>query len=862
MAKGFNGALLHTLGAKDHVLTVTGKEWRTENFLRVHFTSETLLDDSGEAPAAWMRAWFPDPDGGSKQFQRGYTFAETDPANGTLSVDFVIHSPAGPASYWALNCEPGDSIEGMRYGEEPFTLLDPAPAGYLLLGDLASYPAVTQLAAAIPEDVPVVVYLEKHHDADTRSPLPEGPNITAAWVDELPDGQALVQSIGGRDWTGWYAWVTAETTATRHARTVLQREYHLNRGTLHAQAYWVAGRAMGKSRALQEHAEQAKAQDKAQDAPAAAGAAASASASAAAPAAAPGAPAESAPAPETAGILAPAKTALIISGVIQGLLSILGIVPFILFAELARQFLAGTDQDSVLSTGITAVIIMAVSALGSSLLMLAMHAYDASYATALRRRLMDKFRNLPLGWFLSRQSADTRKLVSDDVGAMHYIITHAVPDLVAAIVTPLATLIYLFVIDWRLGLVLLLPIIAYIYVMMSIQGKERDRVVISQRNMSTVAGQAQSFTSNRDVAKVFGERAIVDLPGTMKSVAAFTDKLQRDTGPIKIIAVMINRPTTVLGLLAIGGFLLMLPGWVSANDLVPFLILGPAFGAQLVAISGGIGTLLVSLDSRSTLDLTMSTPELTGPLEDGSRPVPAGHVVFDHVRFGYTPDRDVLPDLSLTLQPGTVTAVVGPSGAGKSTVGALLARLWDPVAGSISIDGTDLRDMTQDELYSKVTILLQDVQLIHASIRDNIALTRPEATDEQIVTAAKAAHIHEVVMALPEGYDTVVDADRLSGGERQRLGIARALLADTPVVVLDEATAAADPDSEWAILQGLDELLRGRTVLMIAHRLHTIAGADQILVLDQGRVTESGTHADLIAATGSYADLWKISEVH
>ncbi|MGO1526884.1 MAG: ABC transporter ATP-binding protein/permease [Corynebacterium variabile] len=838
MAKGFNGALLHTLGAKDHVLTVTGKEWRTENLLRVHFASATLLDDSGEAPAAWMRAWFPDPDGGSKQFQRGYTFAETDPANGTLSVDFVIHSPAGPASFWALHCEPGDTIEGMRYGEEPFTPLDPAPAGYLLLGDLASYPAVTQLAAAIPEDVPVVVYLERHHDADSRSPLPEGPNITAAWVDELPDGQALVQAIGGRDWTGWYAWVTAESTATRHARTVLQREYHLNRGTLHAQAYWVAGRAMGKSRALQEHAEQHAQDTPQQDAPA---------------------EPESVDAP---GVLAPAKTALILSGVIQGLLSILGIVPFILFAELARQFLAGTDQDSVISTGIAAVVIMGVSALGSSLLMLAMHLYDASYASALRRRLMDKFRTLPLGWFLSRQSADTRKLVADDVGAMHYIITHAVPDLVAAVVTPLATLIYLFVIDWRLGLVLLLPIIAYLYVMMSIQSKERDRVVISQRNVSLVAGQAQSFTTNRDVAKVFGERAIVDLPETIKSTAAFTDKLQRDTGPIKIIAVMINRPTTVLGLLAVAGFLLMLPGWVSANDLVPFLILGPAFGAQLVAISGGIGTLLVSLDSRSTLDLTMTTPELTGPLESGTRPVPAGHVVFDHVRFGYTPDRDVLPDLSLRLAPGTVTAVVGASGAGKSTVGMLLARLWDPVSGSISIDGTDLRDMTQDELYSKVTILLQDVQLIHTSIRDNIALTRPEATDEQIVTAAKAAHIHDVVMALPEGYDTIVDADRLSGGERQRLGIARALLADTPVVVLDEATAAADPDSEWAILQGLDELLRGRTVLMIAHRLHSIAGADQILVLDRGRVTESGTHTDLLATKGSYADLWNISEVH
>ncbi|MGO1948126.1 MAG: ABC transporter ATP-binding protein/permease [Mycobacteriaceae bacterium] len=839
MAKGFNGALLHTLGAKDHVLTVTGKQWRTDNLLRVHLQSDTILGtDGASAPAAWMRAWFPDPDGSSKQFQRGYTFTDANADEGTLSVDFVIHHPSGPAAYWAQHCEPGDRIEGMRYGDEPFTPLDPPPAGYLLLGDLASYPAITQLAAAVPEDVPVVVYLEKHSDADEQSPLPSGPNITAAWVDELPDGQGLAQAISGRDWTDWYAWVTAESKATRHARTILQREFHLNRATLHAQAYWVQGKAMGKSRALEEHAQET-----------AQGVSAS--------------PAPDAPAPvsddeqprqePSKGILAPAMPALIISGVVQALLSVLGIVPFILFAELAREFLAGADRDSVTSTGITALVIMGVAALGTSVLMLVMHLYDASYATALRHRLMDKFRRLPLGWFLGRQSSDIRKLVADDVSGMHYVVTHAVPSMVAAIVTPLATLLYLFTVDWRLGLVLLVPIAVFIQVMVGIQSRERDRVVTSQRYLSMVTGQTQSFIANREVSQVFGERAIVDLPGTLKEVGTFTDKLQRDTGPIKIIAVMITRPTTVLGLLVVAAFLLMLPGWVSVHDTVPFLILGPAFGAQLVAISGGIGNLLVSLDSKAGLELTLTAPELPGP---AGRTAPAGHVVFDHVRFGYTPDRTILPDLSLRLDPGTVTAVVGPSGAGKSTVGLLLARLWDPLGGSVGIDGTDLRDMTQDELYSKVTILLQDVQMIHASIRDNIALTRPEATDEQITAAAKAAQIHDVITALPEGYDTVVDSGRLSGGERQRLGIARALLADTPVVVLDEATASADPDSEWAILQGLDELLKGRTVLMIAHRLHTIAGADQIVVLDDGRIVEAGRHEALLEADGAYAALW------
>lgn len=174
----------------------------------------------------------------------------------------------------------------------------------------------------------------------------------------------------------------------------------------------------------------------------------------------------------------------------------------------------------------------------------------------------------------------------------------------------------------------------------------------------------------------------------------------------------------------------------------------------------------------------------------------------------------------------------------------------------MSIEGQDLRELSAEELYGQVTILLQDVQLLHTTIRENIALTRPEATPGQIHAAARAAHIHERIMALPQGYDTVVDGDRLSGGERQRIGIARALRADTPIVVLDEATAAADPDSEWAIQQGLDRLLAGRTVLMIAHRLHTVTTADRIMVMDKGWIRESGTHEELLAAAGAYADLW------
>lgn len=839
MGKGFQGALLRSLGAKEYLVTVRGKEQVSENFLRIRFSMDPdkpLLSPEGEGPGVYIRAWFPDPDGGSKQFQRGYTVAASDPAAGEFEMEFVIHHPYGPASWWAVNCEIGDELVAMRYGDDSFTIPDPAPQGYLLLGDLAALPAIRAVAEAVPQDTEVVIYLEQHSAQDADVPLPEGPNITAAWVEELPDGQALAQAVSGRDWAGWYGWVTAETTSTRHARTVLQREHGMNRATLHSQAYWIRGRDMGKSRVLEEANEQVPAPVVEQSA----------------------APAASPP----AGVLSGAALPMAVAGVSQALLSVLQIVPFILFAELARKLLAGTDRDEVVHTAVIALVIMAVSAAGTALLVLLTHLYDASFAAALRSRLTGKLSRLPLGWFQNRSATEVKKLVADDVSALHYLVTHAVPDLVAAVVTPVATLIYLFTVDWRMGLVLLVPIAVFIRVMVGISIEEKDGTVQTMRRIAVLSGQTQTFLADREVSQVFGDSALVDLPGTLEEAGDFTEEIQHKTGTRKILAVMINRPTTTLGIIVVAAWLLMLPGWVSVHDLIPFLILGPAFGGQLVAISGGVGTLIMSLDARSGLELLLATPELAGPAE---RPGSAGHVVFDHVTFRYTPERPVLDDFSLRLDKGTVTAVVGASGAGKSTVGALIARLWDPQAGSVSINGRDVRELSVDELYSTVTILLQDVQLIRGTVRENIALTRPDATEEQIIAAATAARIHDRIGELPRGYDTVVDAAHLSGGERQRIGIARALLADTPVVVLDEATASADPDSEWEIRQGLDELLAGRTVVMIAHRLHTVARADRILVMDAGRIIEDGTHETLIDADGAYRALWhglNDTEVH
>ncbi|MCG8295127.1 ABC transporter ATP-binding protein [Pseudomonas entomophila] len=568
-------------------------------------------------------------------------------------------------------------------------------------------------------------------------------------------------------------------------------------------------------------------------------------------------------------VLRPIRGRLIAAGSLAAIGTMLTLVPLAGVAHIGQLTLGQGDGVAPwvqIQASVWQVLGLSLGALFVGMILISLgetlaHLADNRITRQLRLAITQRLAKVPLGWFTSRASGEVKQAMQDDVNTLHSLTAHYYTTLGRTWGAVVATVLYLFAMDWRMAIVSLLPFpLFFLFVSRATKASGANMQAFGA-HMGRINNAVVEFVNGIPVVKAFGIEGKAH--GSYREAvdgfaAAFTDF----TRPL--VSAMANAhalvtPVAVLGVVLAFGTLFTYLGWIRPVDILPFALVAPGMCAPLLLMSYITHDLHAATSAAQRVDGLLRTPLLEAPAHNGRTLAKDAEIRFEHLGYSYDGDTPVLDDINLTLEPGTVTAIVGASGAGKSTLARLLLRFFDPTHGRITLDGVDLRQLDTAQLYRHIGFVLQEVRLIHASLRDNIALGRPSATQEEIEQAARTANIHQRILALPRGYDSVVGEDvQLSGGELQRVSIARAVLLDPAVLVLDEATAAADAENEVQIQQALSRFARQRTLLVIAHRLDTVMHADQIIVLDNGRILEQGDHAQLLARNGHYARLWAL----
>ena len=481
-------------------------------------------------------------------------------------------------------------------------------------------------------------------------------------------------------------------------------------------------------------------------------------------------------------------------------------------------------------------------------------------ATNLRIDMTHRLAKLPLGFAENFGSGKLRKTINDASGATEGYFAHRLPDKAGAIATPIGLLVLLFIFDWRLGLLSLTPVVLGFVIMATMTGKRMaEKMKQYQDALDSMSNEAVEYVRGVPVVKTFGQtvfsfkRFKESIENYQTWVIAYTKELRMP---------MVGYTAAINGVFAflIAGALLMTQNGVTNEfllNLLFYIIITPVIGLTLTKIMYMSEDGMLVTDAISRMDAILDAQ----PLAESTAPkYPAdSSVELANVRFSYDGSKDVIKDISLRVEAGQTVAFVGPSGGGKSTLASLIARFFDPQNGSIKIGGVDAKDIAKEELMDTVSFVFQNSKLIKASILDNVKLGKPDATREEVMATLQAAQCMDIIEKFPKGVDTVIGTKGvyLSGGEQQRIAIARAVLKNTPIIILDEATAFADPDNEAKVQAAFTELAKGKTVIMIAHRLSTVAEADCIYVIEDGQIVEQGKCGELIGKDGLFARMWR-----
>ena len=558
------------------------------------------------------------------------------------------------------------------------------------------------------------------------------------------------------------------------------------------------------------------------------------------------------------------KKLTLLGCILSALSAVLGLVPYVCVWLAARNVLElwpGLSGVSGLAGwGWTAVW----TAIGSIVLYFAalMSTHIAAFRTArnIRRSAMAHVLKLPLGFFTGSQSGRLRKLIDDNAGLTEDLLAHKLPDLAGTVVTPIAAVLMLFLFDWKMGLLCLLTmVLALLSMCLMMGGKNAGFFHRYQKEIERMSGEAVEYVRGIPVVKMFQQ--------TVYSFKAFYAAIRDYSDLASQYAMSCRVGQTCFLTLINGAFALLIPAALllaSGGDVrtvfanfIFYALFAPACGQMINRIMYMSEAVMEADEAVGRLDEILGQKPMEEPKVQ-KRPENAA-VSFDRVTFTYPgADRPALSGVSFSVRPGQVTALVGPSGGGKTTAASLIPRFWDADSGIVSIGGVDVKEMDTEDLMKHVAFVFQDTRLFKESLLENIRAARPHASREEVLSAAHAAQCDDILEKLPQGLDTVVGARGLylSGGEQQRIALARAILKDAPIVVLDEATAFADPENEHQIQKAFEALTKNKTVLMIAHRLSTVQDADNIIVLSGGKIAEQGSHETLLAQHGVYAAMW------